>query len=226
MGHKFARFVVFVLLHLVSHMEVQGYERVPTSGSFIVASNHLGRLDVPLVYYFLNRKDIIMMVAEKYYENRILRWFFNLLDVIWVDRYHADLGAMRAALKRLRQGQVLTIAPEGTRSKTEALLPGRPGVSYLAAKAQVPIIPVAVTGTEDAHVKACLRRLRRTHILIRVGMPFTLPPLKGGDREAALAEYTDEIMCRIGALLPPNYRGVYADHPRLKELLATSQAAA
>ena len=78
---------------------------------------------------------------------------------------------------------------------------------------------VAIVGTEDANVVAHLRRLRRVPVVIQAGEPFTLPPIEGQDRDAALQAYTDEIMCRIAALLPPQYRGVYADHPRLKALL-------
>jgi 1-acyl-sn-glycerol-3-phosphate acyltransferase len=114
------------------------------------------------------------------------------------------------------------MAPEGTRSQSEALIPGRPGAAYLASKTGVPIVPVGVTGTEDRAVKARLRRLQRPHIVIRIGSPFTLPPMERQDRDAYLQAYTDEIMCRIAVLLPPTYRGVYADHPRLKELLLES----
>jgi len=122
-------------------------------------------------------------------------------------------------LNRLQRGGVLAIAPEGTRSQNGALIEGRPGVSYLAAKAGVPILPVAATGTQDTLVKEQLSHLRKPHITVRIGQPFMLPPLQGQDRDAALQGYTDEIMCRIAALLPPDYRGVYADHPRLRQLI-------
>jgi 1-acyl-sn-glycerol-3-phosphate acyltransferase len=65
-----------------------------------------------------------------------------------------------------------------------------------------------------------LKHLRRSHIVGKAGKPFTLAPIKGGqDREKVLQEQTDELMCRIAVLLPEKYRGVYAEHPRLKELL-------
>jgi 1-acyl-sn-glycerol-3-phosphate acyltransferase len=67
-----------------------------------------------------------------------------------------------------------------------------------------------------------LRHLRRSRITVTAGPPFMLPPLPARDRDAALKQDTDEIMCRIAALIPPEYRGVYADHPRLKELLQDS----
>ena len=220
MGYKITRWITNLIIRLTTRLEIYDLERIPLSGSFVIASNHLGRLDPALVYHFLDREDIIMLVAEKYQKNPLLRWFARQLDAIFVNRFEADFNAVRQALKRLRKGGVLVLAPEGTRSPTAALIEGRHGVSFLAAKAGVPIYPVALAGSEDRKVYPQLKRLRRAHVVIRVGEPFTLPPLAGKDREVALQEYTDEIMCRIAALLPPGYRGVYADHPRLQELLS------
>jgi 1-acyl-sn-glycerol-3-phosphate acyltransferase len=212
-------FLIDVFLPLVSRIEVHNLDRLPRSGGYIAASNHLGRLDVPLVYYFLDRDDVILIVAEKYQKYAIYRWLARQLNAIFIDRSNADVSTLREILKRLKQGGVLAVAPEGTRSKTHALIEGRPGVSYMAVKADLPIIPVGATGTEDAVVKARWLHLKRPHVIVRVGEPFRLPPLDKRDREAALKKNTDEIMCRIAALLPESYRGVYADHPRLRELL-------
>lgn len=218
---RFARWLVRFLTRLVAHIEVHDLENCPSSGAYIIVSNHLGRLDAPLIYCLNDRTDVTMMVAEKYKKNILFRWLVRYLNAMWVDRFNADLVAMREALKRIRAGGVLVMAPEGTRSPTRALIEARPGGSYLAAKAGVPLLPVALTGTEDAVVFPNWRRLRRAQVVIYVGKPFTLPPLRPNeDRDAALAGYTDEIMCRIAALLPQPYRGVYAEHPRLKELLA------
>jgi 1-acyl-sn-glycerol-3-phosphate acyltransferase len=223
MGYKIARFLINLIVRISSRVEVYGLENLPDEGSCVVASNHLGRLDAFYTYYFIERDDIIMLAAEKYKNLAIARWFAKQLDAIWVDRFNADFAAIREALKRLRAGGVLVLAPEGTRSKSGALQEAHAGGSYLAAKAGVPIIPAALTGTEDTHVVAQLRRLRRPHVVLRAGEPFTLPPIPNENREAALQEYTDEIMCRIAAMLPPSYRGVYADHPRLHELLASQR---
>ena len=219
MGYKISRLILKLIVRLFTRLEVIGLENVPPSGPYVAATNHLGRLDPLLVYYLSDRKDIIMLVAEKYREIAIARWFVKRLDAIFVDRFNADFTVLRKALKRLRAGGMLVLAPEGTRSKTGALIQAHPGVSYLAAKAGAPIVPTALTGTEDKNVVGSFRRLRRPKVVVRIGEPFTLPPIPSTDREAALQEYTDEIMCRIAALLPSSYRGVYADHPRLKELL-------
>jgi len=221
-GYSFACFLARLVVRLVTRLEIQGLDNLPASGSLVVASNHLGRLDPAIAYCILNRTDIIMLVAEKYRKIPLVPWLVKQLDGIWVDRFNADMGAVRQALFRLRKGGVLVLAPEGTRSKTGALVQGWTGASYLAAKAGAPIVPVALIGTQAQVVAANLRRFKRSPVLARAGEPFTLPAIPIKDRDTALEAYTDEIMCRIAALLPPAYRGVYSDHPRLKELLKLS----
>ncbi len=110
------------------------------------------------------------------------------------------------------------MAPEGTRSKTGALARGKTGAAYLAHESQVPLIPVGIYGTETTWHNWL--RLRRPTFTMRVGVPFRLDPLDPEQRQSRLRADTDEIMCRIGALLPAQYHGYYADHPRLRELLA------
>jgi 1-acyl-sn-glycerol-3-phosphate acyltransferase len=222
LGYRFSCFLARLVVRLVTRLEVQGLDNLPALGSYMVASNHLGRLDPAIAYCILDRKDIIMLVAEKYREIPLVPWLVKQLDGIWVDRFNADMGAVRRALTRLRKGGVLVLAPEGTRSKTGSLVQGWAGAGYMAAKAGVPIVPVALVGTEDKVVKANLRKFRRSTVLARAGEPFTLPAMDGKDRDDALKAYTDEIMCRIAALLPPAYRGVYSDHPRLLQLLETA----
>jgi len=119
------------------------------------------------------------------------------------------------------EGKNLVIAPEGTRSRVGSLIEGKPGVSYLATRLGQPIIPVAIAGTEDKVIFGNLKRLRRSHIVLKAGPAFSLPPLPRENRDAVLKQYTDEIMCRIAVMLPEKNRGVYKDHPRLKELMNT-----
>jgi 1-acyl-sn-glycerol-3-phosphate acyltransferase len=220
MSKQTTQALIRFLTNTLTHTHTQGIENLPATGGYIAAANHLGRLDVALVYSLLNREDIILLVAEKYRESALWRWMVKELDAIWVDRFNADFHAMRAVLQRLHQGGVLVIAPEGTRSPTGGLIQGKPGASFLATKSGLPVVPVAVVGTEDARVKAGLRRLQLPSVTVRAGEPFYLPPAPAKDREAALQRNTDEIMCRIAALLPESHRGVYAAHPRLGELLS------
>jgi len=223
-AYRLTHFIVRLMFHTIAHVELVGWENMPNSKGFVIASNHIGRLDAFLVYYVLDRPDIIMLVAEKYKNYAFSRWLASLADGIFIDRFNPDVHALREAMKRMQNGGILAIAPEGTRSKSGALIEAKPGGIYLAWKAGVPIVPVALTGTQDAIVKNRLKHLKRLDIKATVGTAFTLPQeAKGKNRNALLQGYTDEVMCRIAALLPEEMRGVYAGHPKLKELLIGDQ---
>lgn len=220
MTYRLARFLIRLVFRLITRVKVMGAEHIPASGGMVAVTNHVGRLDAGLPYCLIDREDIIMLVAEKYRQVAVWRWLAGALDGVWVDRFNADLAAVRACLRRLKAGGVLVIAPEGTRSPTGSLLPARSGAGFLAARSGMPILPTAVTGTEDAVVKARLKRLRRLDVQVRFGAAFLLPPRHDLDPQARQQAHDDEIMCRIAALLPPERRGAYAEHPRLRELLA------
>lgn len=217
---NFLRWLIRLLLHLIARVEVSGYEYLPEEGNCVVATNHLGIVDVPIGIYALNRWDIFVMIGEKWEKVGLFRWASKHLNLIFIDRFNPDIKTLRRVISLMERNNILVIAPEGTRSRTGALIEAKPGVSYLAAKLNRPIVPVAITGTEDKVLIANLKRLRRSHITVKAGPAFTLPPLPRENRDEALKRYTDEIMCRIAVLLPEKHRGVYADHPRLKELLS------
>lgn len=219
--HSFLRLIraiARVVLRLIARIEIIGNIDYQIGG-FIIAANHVGRLEAFLVILMAERDDIILILAEKYKKYAVWRYFARKVDAIWINRFDADFGALRVVLKRLENGEVLAVAPEGTRSPTATLLPGKPGATYLAAKSGLPVIPVGVVGTEDAVVKRRLKRLQRLDITVRVAEPYRLPEMPKRGRDEWLQEQTDEMMCRIAALLPPDHRGVYADHPRLREML-------
>jgi 1-acyl-sn-glycerol-3-phosphate acyltransferase len=222
MRFKIARLLIRLLYRLLTTIQVIGEENIPPDGGIVAVTNHIGRLDPGLVYCLVDRQDIIMLVAEKYRQGAIFRWLTAALDGVWVDRFGADLTAIRTCLRRLKKGGALVIAPEGTRSPSGALMTARSGAGYLAAKSGAPIVPTAIVGTEDAVVKARLRSLRRVNVVVRFGKPFRLAPSPGLDPVAQVAAYDDEIMCRIAALLPLERRGAYADHLRLKDLLSSA----
>ena len=220
------RFTMYSILRFLfrnlTRVEVLDAEKVPLDGPCILATNHMSRLDVPLLMITTPRPDLIALVADKYKTNILFSFMVQVTGSIWLDRKKADFTAFRSALDYLRKGGILGIAPEGTRSTVRALLPGKPGAVLLAEKARVPLIPVAITGTEDSMSK--LFHLRRPAILVRYGESFSLPPMDRADRDSWMQQATDEIMCRIAVLLPEKYYGAYAGHPRLLELLAKAGA--
>lgn len=203
------RKLISLLVKLLTRTEFIGLENIPASGGAILAINHLSHIDTPIVFINPVRTDITALVTTKYLERPIIKWFTDKAGGIWINRDIADFSAIQKASKALAQGLVVGIAPEGTRSKTGQLQEGKPGTIMLALKSGVPIVPIGITGTEDAIQK--LLRLRRPHIIVRIGEAFTLPEFHPHHRSEELKKWTEILMRRIAALLPAEYRGFYAD---------------
>lgn len=132
----------------------------------------------------------------------------NAYGVIWVHRGLPDRRAINSAFQGLDEGRFIAIAPEGRYSLVGGLEQGTGGAAYLALKAGVPVIPVALTCTENDHVYGHLRRLRRAPVTFTVGEPFHLT--MHTDRHEVVRQGTEQIMKVLAGLLPVKYRGVYA----------------
>ena len=209
-----------IIQYIVDHMthtEFVGTDKIPHGAGIIITTNHNSRADSVLLLLTPGRPDIFALAATKYQSYPLFKWILETCGVIWIDRERADFGAMKGVLDYVHQGGAVGIAPEGTRSRVGQLLEGKPGTVLMADKASVPIVPVAITGSEDIVKK--LLHFKKPTVVIRYGDPYTLPPMDRKDPKAWLNNCTEEIMCRIAVLLPPAYRGFYTDHARLKELL-------
>lgn len=207
------------LFWVFADVTIRGQAHLPEGGC-IVCANHLSRFDSPLAFVAMGDRSVTAFAGDTYRRNLFFRTVVECVDVIWVHRGAIGPATLKAALQALREGRVLGMAPEGTRSPTRALQRAKTGAAALAVAAQAPIVPMALTNTEN--LGAAMLRLRRIPLTVTFGPPFRLPPFEHGERAAKLAEYTDEIMCRIAVLLPPHYHGVYANHPRLSQLRADS----
>jgi 1-acyl-sn-glycerol-3-phosphate acyltransferase len=205
------RAIFRILLRLLTRLKVEGLDNIPERGGYILASNHLGLIDPVVVFSLLERDDATALAAKKHQKNPFFRMLINAVHGIWLNREEADTHALRAARDHLKAGGILGIAPEGTRSPTGALMPPKFGIAYMAEMAGVPIIPVGIWGTENAIKEAF--SLQSPRIRVRIGKPFRLPPIDRKKRDGDLRRNTDLVMGHIAGLLPPEYRGVYADHP-------------
>lgn len=211
------KLIIKGLFNLLTRVVVIGMENVPEQGGCIIAVNHMSRIDPPLVYVLLKRRDVSGLAADKYKKNPFFRMIIESINGIWINREEVDFGALREAINYLKKGGILGIAPEGTRSRTGKMIAAKTGIAYLADKARVPVIPTAISGTDRAMHQ--LFHFKRPQLRVELAEPIQLPPLKRENRDQGLRQNTDEIMCRIAAMLPPQNRGVYAHHPRLNELL-------
>jgi 1-acyl-sn-glycerol-3-phosphate acyltransferase len=188
---------------------VEGEENLPPGGPLLLVFNHLAWWDAPLAMAALPF-DITGIALKDLQRVPVTGQILAMGKVIWVDRGRYDREALRQALAVLKEGEVLAIAPEGRMSVTGALERGKTGPVFIARKADVPILPVAVTGTEK--VLRELRRFRRPHLKLVIGKVFRLPEdRKYESRKEWRQADADFIMERLAELLPPEYRGVYAD---------------
>lgn len=217
--HRLARFFLFVL----TDIEVSGIENIPASGVTLFIMNHLHWLD-PIIGVAVIERPAVMFTAEKW-EHRpligdIIRWSQR---AIFVNRGEPDRRALNEALATLRRGDVLAIAPEGTRSKTGALIEARDGAAYLVTRTGATIVPMAAYGQERAESR--WKRLRRPHIIVTVGEPFRFEDTPNKVRSRDLEPYTEQMMLRVAAMLPLAYQGVYAERLAATQQLGSQPAA-
>ncbi len=206
------RFLVAVLRGLLrglSHWEITGTENLPAAGPLLVVFNHVAHLDGPVVIASLPW-EVEGIALVDLYRVPVVGPLLRLYGTIPIHRDQYDRDILRRALAVLESGGVLALAPEARRSPTLSLEQGRTGAAYLALRSNAPILPIGITGTES--VPAALKRLRRPRLSVNIGAAFHLdgPLLAGAARHAQLNSARDEIMVHIAALLPIEYRGVYA----------------
>ncbi len=207
--YRVATSTIKALTRLLCRVDDAQLARVPDQGPLIIVANHVNFLEVPLLYTHLQPRPVTGFAKAETWDNATLGALFDLGGAIPLRRGEADIAALRQALKALEVGQILAVAPEGTRSGHGRLQPGHPGVVFLALRSGAPLLPVAYYGGELFWRN--LPRLRRTDFHIVVGQPFYLDPDGVKVTRQVRQQMVDEIMYQVAALLPPAYRGVYSD---------------
>jgi 1-acyl-sn-glycerol-3-phosphate acyltransferase len=208
----------------VRKFEVVGKEHLPLEGGLILASNHLNNADPPMIALAIRPRYPMYMAKLEMIRWPILGPAFRAFGAFPVRRGEADLSALRAASEVVQSGALLVMFPEGTRSRTGGLTRGHPGTGLIALRTGAPVLPVAITGSEGVGWPWLFLKPRSIrHIKVTIGEPFRLPPVERVNSEAAV-EATDTIMRHIAALLPPKYRGVYADIEKEQKQGAPAQA--
>ncbi len=183
--------------------------QVPEKGPLIIVTNHVNILEIPIIYTRLQPRPVVGLVSAHRWENPLLRWVLDVVGAVPLHRGTADVAALRRAVEILQAGSILIISPEGTRSGHGRLQKALPGVVLLALHSGAPLLPVVYHGAE--RYRENLRRLRRTDFHLTVGRPFYLEARGERVTRPIRQRMVDEIMYQLSALLPPAYRGVYAD---------------
>ncbi|MBV6393043.1 MAG: Bifunctional protein Aas [Anaerolineales bacterium] len=200
-SHGLIKFTAWACLRVTR----EGLENIPREGPLLIVINHLGDADVPALISSLAFTPDALGKVELY-DLPILGKLIDYYGAIWLHRGKPDKRALRAALDGLAEGRRIVIAPEGRYSLTGALEEGAGGAAFLAIKSGAPILPVAVSGTENDNVYGHLKRFKRAQVHVRVGKTFGLSE-QASARKEAMDGGTKRIMAEIRSLLPERYRG-------------------
>ncbi len=198
------------LTRILCRIDATQLARVPERGPLIIVMNHVNFLEGPIVYTHLVPRPMTGFVKAENLEHPV---FGPLLLGLWggipLRRGQADTSAFRQALEALKEGRIMAVAPEGTRSGHGRLQQGHPGIAFLALRSGAPVLPMVSHGGETFWDN--LPRLRRTNFCISVGQSFHLDAAGVKVTRQVRQQMADEIMYQMAALLPPANRGVYSD---------------
>ena len=200
----------FGLTGSMFRVDARELSKVPKSGPLIIVTNHVHIPELPTLYTRLfPRKVRALAQAERVFKTDIAGFILRYIGTIPIHRGEADLSALREGLKTLAEGNIVQISPEGTRSHDGRLQKGLPGAILMALHSGAPVLPVVHYGSEG--YGEALKHLRRVPLRYMVGRPFRV---SAGDQRVTSEirrKMIDEVMYQMAVLLPPQYRGVYAD---------------
>jgi 1-acyl-sn-glycerol-3-phosphate acyltransferase len=203
-----AAFVQRVLVGIPCRIHDAELANVPAKGPLICVANHITSLEVPVMLSHLYPRLVTGMAKIEAWKNPIFRLLYWVYRAVPVRRGESDLNALKLSLERLKEGYLLAVAPEGTRSYDGKLQQGRGGVALLAVRSGAPVMPFAHYGGE--HMWNNLKRMKRTDFYLRVGNPFKIDLHGERLQKENSQKISDEIMFQIAAMLPPQYRGYYS----------------
>lgn len=178
----FKPFFHFIAI-VIYRVKILGKENIPEKGSFILCGNHVHALDAPIIVVTAKRK-IRFMAKEELYKNKILAFLGKIFEVIPVKRGTADIDAIKASMKALKNGDILGIFPEGTRNGMAKSASIKAGAAFMALKTNTPVIPVGVKGEFKPFRK----------VIIKYGKPmdFSEYATKNGKPEKEALEIVGE----------------------------------
>ncbi|MBU8934649.1 MAG: 1-acyl-sn-glycerol-3-phosphate acyltransferase [candidate division Zixibacteria bacterium] len=185
-----------VLFTVGGGLRIEGQEHIPRDGGFLLATNHISYYDPPLVGSCVPR-EVYFFAKQELFRNPLVKRLLLRVNALPVNRGAVDRQSLKASIDVIKAGYGLTFFPEGTRSRTGDLLSPKPGLGLIATRAQCPIVPTAIIGSDD--FRSCLTRKRR--IVVRFGEPFSSEWVASfGRGKGAYLEIAQAVMGRIGKL--------------------------
>jgi 1-acyl-sn-glycerol-3-phosphate acyltransferase len=204
--YRFCRFLYRVYFRVYHRGRVLHADRVPDTGAFILAGNHISFLDPPLFGQAI-RRGAHYMARDTLFENPVMGRILRSWNVEPIARGKGDVGAFKTIMRLLREQKAVMMFPEGTRGREGSLQAARPGLGMIAARTHVPIVPMRITGSGNAMPRGA-KLPRPARITIAFGEPFLYPlpadmkSLSTDQQRDLYQAIGDEVMRRIAALPP------------------------
>ena len=200
--------IVVGFLRATIRWEQHGLKNIPPKGGVLMVSNHVSSADPPILAVCLFPRWPRFMAKIELFQKPIVGYFFSLSGAFPVKRFSADLGALREAERQLENGELLGMFPEGHRSDKSELIDVHLGTALLALRSNSPVLPVAITGSEQFR-NGWGVFFKRPKVRVVFGRPFQMDH-KGRITREAVEAASLRIMYEIAAQLPEKYRGVYS----------------
>jgi len=200
------------LLSICFSWKVEGRENVPLTGPLILVANHVHVVD-PILLVFAFPRWITFVAKEELFRSLFLGFWLRWAGSLPLQRdgkVREKQRILEGARKALEDGMILGMFPEGARSHDGKLSKGRHGPAVIASKTDTPVLAVGIAGTDKIHGIGWL--WKRPPIVVTIGKPFRLPPTNSKISRSQMQLLTGQLMGEIAALLPPEYRGIYASH--------------
>ena len=192
--YKVCRFITTAYCRIAFRFHGAGFENIPESGPAVICCNHISAFDPLLLAACCKNRQLIFMAKKELFNYKLSGWFLRKVGAFPVNRGGNDLGAIKKAQDILKNGHILGIFPEGTRSKDEKILQGKAGAALIAVGTKSMVIPVAIY-----HKGNGIKLFRK--ITLRCGEPISYDELNSTRaNKAGLQNTIDYIMDRIKAL--------------------------
>lgn len=186
-SRKIVKFILKLLVIIVYRPKTVGAENIEEGKAALICPNHVHGLD-SVVIVLTNKRIIRVLAKESLFKNPILRWLASIFGVYPVKQNNKSMESMKVALKLLKNNELLLMFPEGTRNGMAKGVKAKDGAIKLAAKSNVPIVPVGVQGSFKPFTK----------VKVNIGKPiyYNLNKDELNDKEK-LRELTDGLMDEI-----------------------------
>jgi 1-acyl-sn-glycerol-3-phosphate acyltransferase len=225
-------FVGPVLIWSVAKFRIEGPGKVPRKGGVLLTANHKSQWDLVVVTN-ISPRAFYQMAKVEFFEFFFVGGLVRLIGAFPVNRGKADRQALNRSIQLLKDGQLLTIFPEGHRSDNYALIEAHKGAALIALQADALIVPVGIWGTELISRNTGWKKQysffnffkRRPQVVVKIGEPYRLPKAPPGQKDD-LDELTDLIMSKIAELIPPEYQGEYSPEKLAERKAAREKAKA